>query len=199
MTLSHTPRVRRRHARSGPPVGRLRDAARLLGRGRSGRGGRRARGAGRPQPARSQAKRQRRGASSSRTRIAPRRAWAARAARATEPEARAAGAGGRWPGGREARRLFFTPRGHFPARGGPELHGRRRSPVRDHARGQEGRRAPGGRAHRGASGAGPAHRGVGAVAQSAGAPARPGAPPAHSAAPTCGGRHGPHGTPRRRR
>jgi len=71
-------------------------------------GASRVRGAVRHPPARGRAKRPRSVSSSASTMLSPRRAWSARAARASEPEARAAGGGARRPGGRSARLRFFS-------------------------------------------------------------------------------------------
>jgi len=84
MTLRTTPLVTRLQARSGGHACRVRASSRVMWRGRRGGGGRRKRGAVRRHPpARGRTTRQRSVASSSRTIIAPRRAWDSRAARAS--------------------------------------------------------------------------------------------------------------------
>jgi hypothetical protein len=108
MPLRHPPGVTRRQERERPHAWRLRLSSRVLGRGRRGRVGRRARWALRHQPARGRAKRQRPVSSAESNMIAPRRARDARAARASDAHARAAGLGARRPVGRRELPAFFS-------------------------------------------------------------------------------------------
>jgi hypothetical protein len=101
MTLSNTPRVMRLHERYGTHACHLRLSSWLIWPWRSGRVGRRYRWVRRHQPSLGRAKRHTIVSSSESKMRSPRRAWDSRAARAREPEARAAGVGSSRPVGRQ--------------------------------------------------------------------------------------------------